>query len=96
MGATMDAYLNGYKDPRLATYFKPCEDGLYHGVRNGIAAISKEYYLGMSVPNVDKTTPVRWLMSSEVALLRAAAASSSRSSRTAFRPPRLQPTPRAS
>ena len=71
MGATMDAYLNGYKDPRLATYFKPCEDGLYHGVRNGIAAISKEYYLGMSVPNVDKTTPVRWLMSSEVAFLRA-------------------------
>ena len=56
---------------RLATYFKPCEDGLYHGVRNGIAAISKEYYLGMSVPNVDKTTPVRWLMSSEVAFLRA-------------------------
>lgn len=71
MGATMDAYLNGYSDPRLATYFKPCEDGKYHGVRNGIAAITKEYYLGMSVPNVDKTTPVRWLMSSEVAFLRA-------------------------
>ena len=71
MGATMDAYLNGYNDPRLATYFKPCEDGKYHGVRNGIAAITKEYYLGMSVPNVDKTTPVRWLMASEVAFLRA-------------------------
>lgn len=71
MGATIDAYMNGYKDPRLSAYFKPCEDNAYHGVRSGIVAIQTDYYKDLSVPNVDKDTPVRWLMASEVAFLRA-------------------------
>ncbi len=71
MGATMDAYMNGYEDPRLAAYFKPCEDGLYHGVRSGIRSMLKANYLNLSQPNVAKDTPVVWFLASEVAFLRA-------------------------
>ena len=36
MSATMDCYLKGLNDPRLACYFKTAaKDGEYHGVRNG-------------------------------------------------------------
>lgn len=36
IGATIEAYMNGYKDPRLSKYFTAGADGGYHGVRNGI------------------------------------------------------------
>ena len=36
IGATIEAYMNGYNDPRLAKYFTAGADGKYHGVRNGI------------------------------------------------------------
>jgi hypothetical protein len=36
IGATIEAYMNGYKDPRRAKYFTEGADGAYHGVRNGI------------------------------------------------------------
>ena len=36
IGATIEAYMNGYKDPRLSKYFTAGSDGKYHGVRNGI------------------------------------------------------------
>lgn len=71
MGATMDAYMNGYEDPRLAAFFKKCEDGAYHGVRSGVRSMKTEDYLGLSVPNVAKDTPVVWMLASEVAFLRA-------------------------
>ena len=41
MGATIDAYMNGYADPRLPAYFKTCEDGKYHGVRSGLSSMLK-------------------------------------------------------
>ncbi|WP_290539979.1 SusD/RagB family nutrient-binding outer membrane lipoprotein [Alistipes sp.] len=71
MGATIDAYMNGYEDPRLAAFFKPCKDGQYHGVRSGLNAMLTADYQALSVPNVAKDTPVVWLLASEVAFLRA-------------------------
>lgn len=73
MGATMDCYLNGYQDPRLPKYFveSTIDGGGYHGVRSGIRSMLKENYSGLSVPNVSKSTPVVWMLASEVAFLRA-------------------------
>ena len=71
MGATIDAYMNGYADPRLPAYFKTCEDGKYHGVRSGLSSMLKADYTGLSVPNVAKDTPVVWFLASEAAFLRA-------------------------
>lgn len=71
MGATIDAYMNGYADPRLPAYFKTCEDSKYHGVRSGLSTMLKADYAGLSVPNVAKDTPVVWFLASEAAFLRA-------------------------
>lgn len=73
MGATIDAYLNGYEDPRLKSYFKEAtvEGGGYHGVRSGVKSMLKANYLDLSVPNVAKNTPVIWMLASEVAFLQA-------------------------
>lgn len=71
MGATIDAYLNGYEDPRLPVYFKPCADNKYHGVRCGLKTMLTEHYQSLSIPNVAKNTPVVWMLASEVAFLRA-------------------------
>lgn len=70
MGATIDAYMNGYNDPRLPKYFKEASAGGYHGIRCGISSMLKENYLPLSVPNVAKNTPVVWFLASEVAFLR--------------------------
>lgn len=71
MGATIDAYMNGYDDPRLPAYFKTCEDSKYHGVRSGLSSMLKADYTNLSVPNVAKNKPVVWMLASEVAFLRA-------------------------
>jgi len=71
MGATMDSYLNGYQDPRRAAYFQTAGQGGYHGVANGIYMPTQSDYTSMSAPNVVESTPVRWMMASEVAFLRA-------------------------
>lgn len=42
IGATIETYMNGYKDPRMSKYFLPGADGNYHGVRNGIS-INQNY-----------------------------------------------------
>lgn len=37
MSATMESYLKGFNDPRLAEYWDPAEeDGQFHGMRNGL------------------------------------------------------------
>lgn len=76
MGATIDCYMNGYEDPRLKAYFQTAEikEGGYHGIRSGIAGMTQgkdERYRILSKPNVQKETPVIWLLASEVAFLRA-------------------------
>ena len=78
MGASMDSYLNGYNDPRLPVYFQPVTEGdnkgEYRGVANGMPNPQQDDYKAMSAPNVqEKSTdsPLRWMMASEVAFLRA-------------------------
>lgn len=74
MGSSMDVYLNGYKDPRAAVYFKPAADGLYHGVRNGIHTTNWSSYRNaagkVSAPNASNLS-LTWLTASEVYFLRA-------------------------
>ena len=74
MGASMDAYLNGYADPRLPKYFKEAGKGGYHGVRNGIHTSNWNPYRNatgnVSAPNTDNSELV-WMTASEVAFLRA-------------------------
>lgn len=74
MGASMDAYLNGYADPRLPKYFKEAGKGGYHGVRNGIHTSNWNPYRNatgnVSAPNTDNAELV-WMAASEVAFLRA-------------------------
>lgn len=43
MGATMDSYLNGYKDPRISSYFRMAETGKYTGIRTGINLDREKY-----------------------------------------------------
>lgn len=74
MGAAMDSFLNGYKDPRLTAYFQAAKTGQgHHGVMSGIANNSaKTWFLDKtSAPNIYKATPVEWLLAAEVAFLRA-------------------------
>ncbi|MBW8684056.1 SusD/RagB family nutrient-binding outer membrane lipoprotein [Chitinophaga rhizophila] len=50
MGAPMESFLCGYRDPRLPHYFVPADtkDSIYHGIRNGITITSKDIYAGFS------------------------------------------------
>lgn len=77
MSAAMDSYMNGYNDPRIATYFVAAKsDGKYHGVRCGTGNISSktDKYAGDGVSrlNVNKsTTPIVWMTAAESYFLRA-------------------------
>lgn len=75
MGATMDAYMNGYNDPRLAAYFKPAAvDGNYHGVRLGITTSVWSKYVGDNISNLNvdpNSTEIVWMTAAESYFLRA-------------------------
>lgn len=75
MGATMDAYMNGYNDPRLNAYFAPAlSDGQYHGVRLGITPSSWTAYKGEHVSNLridNSTSEIVWITAAESYFLRA-------------------------
>jgi hypothetical protein len=74
MSASMDAYLNGYKDPRLSAYFVPAvTDGKYHGVRLGIQTSVWSKYVGNDISNlnVDQSTSIVWMTAGESWFLRA-------------------------
>jgi len=75
MSASMDAYMNGYKDPRLTAYFKPAViDGAYHGVRLGISTSVWTKYLGANISNLNvdaSTTSIVWMTAAESYFLRA-------------------------
>lgn len=73
MGATMDSYLNGYKDPRLSVYFKPATSGKYTGVRNGILINSKDTYAKgpYSLLNIAYSDAIVWMNPAEAYFLRA-------------------------
>lgn len=75
MSASMDAYMNGYKDPRLAAYFKPSiiGDG-YHGVRLGISTSVWTKYVGQNISNLnvdESSTSIVWMTAAEAYFLRA-------------------------
>lgn len=75
MSASMDAYMNGYNDPRLAVYFKPAlSDGGYHGVRLGISTSVWTKYVGANISNLNvdqSTTEIVWMTAAESYFLRA-------------------------
>lgn len=75
MSATMDCYLNGYEDPRLSLYFRGAkDDGLYHGVRNGMERIDKDKYkTAASGINYQTTSNLPWMWASEAYFLMAEA-----------------------
>jgi hypothetical protein len=75
MGASMDAYMNGYADPRRAAYFTPATiDGNYHGVRQGIVTTTWTPYTGTAISNLNMnmgTTQIVWMTAAESYFLRA-------------------------
>ncbi|HJD75635.1 SusD/RagB family nutrient-binding outer membrane lipoprotein [Bacteroides reticulotermitis] len=75
MGATMDCYLNGYKDPRTSKYFRPAtKSGAYYGVRNGMTNISKDAYKeAASGLNFETNSNMQWMDASEAYFLLAEA-----------------------
>ncbi|MDR3142983.1 MAG: SusD/RagB family nutrient-binding outer membrane lipoprotein [Tannerellaceae bacterium] len=75
MGATMDCYLNGYKDPRISKYFRPAtKDGNYHGVRNGMTNLAKDTYIAAaSGLNFETNSNIQWMNAAETYFLLAEA-----------------------
>lgn len=74
MGASMDAYMNGYADPRRPVYFKAAADGGYHGVRLGITTSTWSDYVGTKISNLNmnqSTTEIVWMTAAESYFLRA-------------------------
>ena len=74
MSASMDAYMNGYADPRRAAYFTKANDGNYHGVRQGIVTTNWTPYSGPAISNLNinnSTTPIVWMTAAESFFLRA-------------------------
>lgn len=74
MSASMDAYMNGYADPRRAAYFTKADDGNYHGVRQGILTTNWTPYTGTKISNLNmniSTTPIVWMTAAESFFLRA-------------------------
>ena len=72
MGANMESFLTGYKDPRISALFNAAPDGKYHGIRNGINISNKSLYTTpFSTLNVSSETPIRWMSAAEMYFLKA-------------------------
>ncbi|GGH07034.1 hypothetical protein GCM10007352_11560 [Mucilaginibacter phyllosphaerae] len=73
MGAVMDSYLNGYKDPRVSKYFVAANDGKYRGIRSGININNKATYTSGSFSqlNIQPATNITWFNPAEAYFLRA-------------------------
>ncbi len=74
MSATMDAYLNGFEDPRRDAYFTRADDGNFHGVRQGIVTSNWTPYSGAAISNLNinqSTTQIVWITAAESYFLRA-------------------------
>jgi len=72
MGASMDAYLNGFADPRLPKFFAKAKGDVYRGLRNGLR--NGKNFQGnenLSMPTITRSTPYVWMTAAEVWLLRA-------------------------
>ncbi len=76
LGATMESYLKGYKDPRLKLLFNISEVSEYkdyNGIRSGVIFEGNEYKV-FSLLNVTSSTPIQIMTAAEVLFLRAEAA----------------------
>lgn len=75
MSASMDAYMNGYNDPRRFAYFKPASaDGEFHGVRLGIETSVWTDFVGENISNLnvdEGSTEIVWMTAAESYFLRA-------------------------
>lgn len=73
MSGSMDSFLNGYEDPRMPVMFQPAKkDSKFHGVPNGMGSSAQSFFTDCtSAPNVQTSTPMKWLLASEVAFLKA-------------------------
>lgn len=74
MSASMDAYLNGFSDPRRSVYFTKADDGNYHGVRQGIVTTSWTPYTATTISNLNmnmSSTQIVWMTAAESYFLRA-------------------------
>jgi hypothetical protein len=75
MGASMESFLKGYKDPRMEKYFAPgTSGGEIYGVRNGAVINNKAMYMLAAHPNVSNNStesPVLWMCAAEMYFLRA-------------------------
>jgi len=74
MSASMDAYMNGYADPRRPAYFTTAADGNYHGVRQGILTTNWTPYTGTNISNLNintSSTQIVWMTAAESYFLRA-------------------------
>ncbi len=71
MGANMESFLKGYKDPRVSYMFNTAPDGNYHGIRNGISITNiSTYTTPFSTLNVSPSTPIPWMSAAEMYFLR--------------------------
>jgi hypothetical protein len=73
-GASLESFLKGYNDPRLAKYFTKVSIGGvegYYGARNGVVIGNKTSYEALSSPAVYSTDPITWMTAAEVYFLRA-------------------------
>lgn len=71
VGADIVSYMNGYQDPRRASYFTESTFGGYVGMRGGLIAAAKDPLLPCSKMVVGVTTPMLWMNAAEVSFLRA-------------------------
>lgn len=71
MGAPMDSYMNGYKDPRIGEYFQTSgiEEGKFVGIRQGINIAAKSDYVEFS--KLMDFGPIQLMTAAEVSFLRA-------------------------
>jgi len=76
INATLSAYMNGYKDPRLPVYMTKTADNSYRGVRMGIPNINKAIYgsNAYSKPTFKKDSPLLIYCAAETYFLKAEAA----------------------
>ena len=73
IAADITSFMNGYADPRRASYFNEAtfSGGGYVGLRNGIRIPDDERINRYSRYNVTASTSLMWMNASEVAFLRA-------------------------
>ena len=75
ISAAIVSYMDGFHDPRLPAYAKPATDpalnGEYRGIRPGAVRTLKDTYLNFSLPNIQKSTPMKIVDVAESYFLRA-------------------------